>query len=451
MKHKALKIGAYARVSHDEQKKYGYSIQAQIEKLSKWCDDEKHQLVDMFVDEGYTAGNMKRPKLLEMLDRLNEFDVIIFTRLDRFSRNVLEANKMLELLQKHNVALISIEEDDIDTSTADGMFMFQLKVSLAERELRKGSERIKSVFEYKIKAGQPVSGSLPMGYKIGVEDNKKKVVLDEEYISIVEDIFRHFAKHQSVRQTMEYTNKKYGLNRGYLAYNRILKNPLYTGIYKGNKNYCTPYISCEDFVRNQELIKKNIRIRKSNNVYLFTSLIRCPRCGGSFVGGKNYDKRYNRTYYSYRCIKRYTNKACSFDKSISENNYIEPYLLNNIDKLVNDYIYRVTELKPIKINDVKKRIKDIKDDMEKLNYMFMKKRIETNDYDRQYEALENEIKQLQKDAPKEADISHLKDFLNSGWRNIYESLNRENKRTLWRNIIKEIIIDEDFNIDIIFL
>lgn len=451
MKHKALKIGAYARVSHDEQKKFGYSIQAQIEKLTKWCDDEKHQLVEMFVDEGYTAGNMKRPRLLEMLDRLSEFDVIIFTRLDRFSRNVLEANKMLALLQKHNVALISIEEDDIDTSTADGMFMFQLKVSLAERELRKGSERIKSVFEYKVKDGQPITGSLPLGYKIGIEDNKKKVLLDEKYISVVEDIFRHFARHQSVRQTMEYANNKYGLNRNYIAYNRILKNPLYTGIYKGNENYCTPYITYQDFIRNQELIKKNIRIRKSNNVYLFTSLIRCPRCGGAFVGGKNYNKRYNRTYYSYRCLKRYTHKACSFDKSISENNYLEPYLLNNIDRLVNDHIYRITEIKPIKISDAKKRIKDIKEDMEKLNYMFMKKRIETKDYDRQYDALEKELKQLQQNAPKEADISHLKDFLNSGWRNIYDSLNRENKRALWRNIIKEIIIDEDFNINIIFL
>lgn len=450
MKHKALKIGAYARVSHDEQKKYGYSIQAQIEKLTKWCDDEKHQLVDMFVDEGYTAGNMKRPKLLEMLDRLGEFDVIIFTRLDRFSRNVLEANKMLELLQKHNVALISIEEDDIDTSTADGMFMFQLKVSLAERELRKGSERIKSVFEYKVKEGQPISGSVPMGYKIGIEDNKKKVVLDEDYMPIVEDIFRHFAKHHSVRKTMEYTNNKYGINRGYIAYNRILKNPLYTGIYKGNENYCTPYITYQDFIRNQELIKKNIRFRKSKNVYLFTSLIRCPRCGGTFVGGKNVNKRYNRTYYSYRCLKRYVHKACSFDRSISES-LIEPYLLDNIDKLVKDHIYRVTEIKPAKINDAKKRIKDIKDEMDKLNYMFMKKRIETKDYDRQYDELEKELKQLQKDAPKEADISHLRDFLNSGWRNIYDSLNRENKRALWGNIIKEIVIDEDFNINIIFM
>ena len=49
---------------------------------------------------------------------------------------------------------IEIDEDDIDTSTADGMFMFNLKVSLAQRELAKGSERIITVFDYKVKNGK---------------------------------------------------------------------------------------------------------------------------------------------------------------------------------------------------------------------------------------------------------------------------------------------------------
>lgn len=103
---------------------------------------------------------MKRPRLQEMLENLDDLDIIAFTRLDRFSRNVLEANRMLEMLQLSNVALISIEEDDIDTMSADGMFMFQLKVSLAERELKKGSERIRSVFDYKVKEGQVISDPL---------------------------------------------------------------------------------------------------------------------------------------------------------------------------------------------------------------------------------------------------------------------------------------------------
>lgn len=448
---KILRIGGIARVSHDEQKKYGYSINAQIDKIKKWCEDEQHQLVDLYIDEGYSASNMKRPNLQRLLKDLNKLDAVVFTRLDRFSRNVLDANKMLELFQKHNVALISIEEDDIDTTTADGMFMFQLKVSLAERELKKGSERIKSVFEYKIKNGQPITGQFPLGYKIVEENGIKRVDIDEDTRHIIIDMFEYFSKYHSIRQTMEYINNKYSLNRGYATYLHMIKNTLYAGIFKDNEDYCPPYITKKQYYRNQELIETNLRFRKTNNIFLFTSLIRCPICGGAMVGQATTNKKYNKKYYNYRCCKRYVQKICTFDKSFSETLLIEPFLLNNIDRLVEEHIAKVTEVKRIKNDDPRKRIKEIKKEMENLNYMFMKKRIETNKYDELYETLEKELKQLELNTPLEQEISHLQEFLNSGWRNIYESLNRENKRALWRNLIKEIVIDEKKNIKIIFL
>lgn len=37
-----------------------------------------------------------------------------------------------------------------------------------------------------------------------------------------------------------------------------------------------------------------------------------------------------------------------------------------------------------------------------------------------------------------------------GWKSAYGIMNREKKRTLWRNLIKEIHIDTDYNIKIIF-
>ena len=62
--------------------------------------------------------------------------------LDRFSRNVLDANIILKNLNDKGVSIKAINEDDIDTSTADGKFIFDLKLSLAERERNKTSERI---------------------------------------------------------------------------------------------------------------------------------------------------------------------------------------------------------------------------------------------------------------------------------------------------------------------
>lgn len=206
---KILRVAGYVRVSTDEQKKFGYSIQAQCDEIERWCKSTDNQLIKLYIDEGYSASTMNRPQLKEMLNNLRDLDIIVFTRLDRLSRNVFEANTMLKLLDQHNVAMKAICEDDIDTSTANGLFIFNLKVNLAQHELDKGSERIKAVFDFKIKAGQPVTGSLPYGYKIDNSANTKRIIKDEETEHIVNDIFSHFETHHSVRATTMHINEKW--------------------------------------------------------------------------------------------------------------------------------------------------------------------------------------------------------------------------------------------------
>ena len=99
----------------------------------------------------------KRKALNEMLNKLNSFDMILFTKLDRLSRNVLDANNINKLLIENKCTMKAIDEDDVDTSTADGTFIFNLKVSLAQREIEKTSERIRFVFRNKREKGEVTS------------------------------------------------------------------------------------------------------------------------------------------------------------------------------------------------------------------------------------------------------------------------------------------------------
>ena len=73
---KPYKVVLYARVSHDEQKKYGFSIENQLEKLRKYAEDNNMIVVAEYVDEGYSAGNTKRPELQRLLSQLNKFELI---------------------------------------------------------------------------------------------------------------------------------------------------------------------------------------------------------------------------------------------------------------------------------------------------------------------------------------------------------------------------------------
>lgn len=87
-------------------------------------------------------------------------------------------------------------------------------------------------------------------------------------------------------------------------------------------------------------------------------------------------------------------------------------------------------------------IKRLQSEMESLNYIFMKKRMSVDTYDKLYAELETKITNLKQKHPKKDNTESLQQFLNSGWQNVYNSMSRENKRTLWRNLIEEIQITE---------
>lgn len=159
-------VACYVRVSTDEQVKFGFSIQAQKDALEKYCKEHGYKFV-FFVDEGISASSMKKRKALnEMLKKADMFDMVLFTKLDRLSRNVLDANNINKILQENHCTMKAIGEDDIDTSTADGTFIFNLKVSLAQREIGKTSERIRFVFKNKREKGEVTSGTKKYGYDI---------------------------------------------------------------------------------------------------------------------------------------------------------------------------------------------------------------------------------------------------------------------------------------------
>ena len=440
---KIIRVGGYARVSTEEQKKFGYSIDAQVDKIKSYCDLKEYQLVDIYIDEGFSASNMKRPRLIDLLNNLDKIDAIVFTKLDRLSRNVYEANKMLDILSRKGVSMISIDEDDINVTDADSLFLFQLKASLGEREIKKTSERIRAVFDYKIKNGQVISGNLPYGYISSIVDNKKIAVFDPDTKPIVEDIFSYFEKHHSIRETLLYINKKYDLDRSYSSYKRILKNEYYYGKFRDNLSYFPPYITYEKYIKNQSIINSNIRVRRNNHIYLFSGLIRCPECNGSMVGFYAGGSR-KKSLYNYRCNSAMLSNStrCTFKKTLSEYK-IEAYLLDNLDEFFQEYMLLIKTNK--KKNNSKKRYNSIKLEMDNLNYMFRKGRISAIDYDRDFIALEKELASLDilEDTPPPE--------LSSKWKDNYYILDKSNRRVFWRNIIKEVVIDADRNISVVFV
>lgn len=446
---KKRRVGKYRRVSTKEQSLHGFSLQAQDEALNKYAEEHDFKIVGDYVDDGVSASTLHRPALQRLLEdvKAGKIDLIIFTKLDRWFRSVSYYYKIQEILEQYGVPWRTVLED-YNTETSDGKFKVNIMLSVAQQELDRTSERIKVVFDSKVKNKQVISGALPFGYTIGIIDEQKRVVKDKSKEEIVLDFFTHFEIHQSLRATMSFINDKHDLHIPYDSCKRILKNTLYMGEYRSIKNYCEPYLTEERFNKIQQIFEKTKQVKKYKHVYLFSGLIKCPKCGGSMVGCFAKGQRALKTHYYYRCSKAHTQLQCDYRPRVAEQ-FVEKYLLEHIEDELQKYILKI-EIEPPKKQKPKYNKGKIKSEIDRLNKMYQKGRIDDEEYDEEYEKLQYKLELCDEDVPKR-DLRPLKAFLESDFQSIYQTLKKEEKRALWRSIISKMIVHDYENIDIDFL
>ena len=108
----------YTRVSHDEQVRNGASLDAQLDALKQYCHDHNYTIKGIYTDEGISGASVKkRDGLNRMLKDASKGDTILFTKLDRFSRNLLDANILVQELDERGIGIKAIHEDDIEVQT----------------------------------------------------------------------------------------------------------------------------------------------------------------------------------------------------------------------------------------------------------------------------------------------------------------------------------------------
>jgi DNA invertase Pin-like site-specific DNA recombinase len=429
------------RVSTEEQALHGDSLEAQETALVEYANNNNMKIYKIYRDEGFSARKavLKRPAMLELLEdvRADKLDMIIFTKLDRWFRNVKEYHRIQEILEKHRVTWKSILED-YNTATADGRLKVNIMLSVAENEADRTSERIKFVFQSKINKKEVIipPQCVPYGYKIELIDGTKKLVKDEETKEIIEYFFKT-ALISSIRQAAIETNRKFGLNRAYGNWHKICNSSIYTGTYYGVDDYCEPYITEE---QQQALINRVIITRKAkhNRTYLFSGLIRCSCCGNIMTG--RYATGQNGTeYFYYRC-NRVLVKGCP-SKTMAEKK-AEKYLLENITTELEKFILSVEATQSTQPKR-KTGVEKLKEQLRRVNVSYQAGNME----DDEYLAKTKEIKAMIEKASAEdkpvskVDVEKLKGFLNSGFQNIYNSLTDEEKQKMWRSIISEITYD----------
>ena len=444
---KLIKTAAYVRVSHEEQKKHGYSVDAQKKGLQKYAKENGYIIVDWYIDEAKSARKKtkKRKEFMRLLEDAKEkkFEMIIFKCIDRWFRNIQEYYRTQDILEDNNIEW-ECSEEDIDTTTREGRLKLNLYLMLAQDEADKGSERIRYVFKDKISNGEAIFGesSLPLGFKIELIEGKKRVIIDEEKEHIVNEIFDLYEAYKSKGKVQTIINKKYDLEITYKSISTMLKNTLYYGKYQKNNNYVygKHYLTEDRWNRIQEILRSNNKTTSVKRDYLFSCLIRCDRCKKTLAGQTSFTRKKKPKVY-YRCNNRFMFKKCDVPKSIPEEK-LETMLLKHIKPYIEKYIAEY-EIKRVNKPKPKINIKKLRDEQKRINNMYQKGRTSEEDYDREFEEIETKIRAANIDESKPKDLTYLKDIFESDIETIYSKLTRTEKSIFWRSFIKEMTIDNE--------
>ena len=445
-----LRVALYIRVSTEEQAMHGISLIAQEDSLVRYAQDRGYKIVGIYRDEGNSARKpvSKRPVMLQLLEdvKSGKIDRILFTKFDRWSRNVREYHNVQEILEAHNVTWQATLED-YDTLSANGRLRVNIMLSVNESEADRDSERIKFVFEGKRQrkewcfTGGP--GQWPYGYMPQEIDGAKRCVKDPDKEPIVQDFWDYVVKYNSVRKAGMYVSEKYGITRNYRTWMVTARNELYTGTFRGVEDYCPAYVSRADWERiilGHEIIKKT---QNPDRVYLFTGLIRCPVCGNTMKATfKTYPNDRSKEYNGYRCNNGKL-RTCSFNHQLSERK-IEKYLLDNIQSLLEDHITTAeVAVKEKRQHPKAQDAVNLAEKLRRLNTIYMAGNISDDDYMTESRRLKAAIEKAKAQDEQKAppNLEALRAFLQSDFLAIYDSLSKEDRRRIWRSIIQEILID----------
>ena len=144
MKKKAI---IYTRVSTDEQRESGFSLQEQEARLRKYCVKQNVDAVAHYQDD-HSAKNFNRPAFQNMLADLRsgriKADIFLCVRMDRFSRDAYESIMMIKTLAKYGLDFRVIEGHyDLDVPENWIPFMLDTVLPQVERVLSAKSVNFK--------------------------------------------------------------------------------------------------------------------------------------------------------------------------------------------------------------------------------------------------------------------------------------------------------------------
>ena len=352
----------YLRLSKDDGiNSESNSITNQRELIQSYAKNNEIELVKEYVDDGYSGTTYDRPALKDLMEEISKknraFDIIIVKDLSRFGRDYIGAGTYIQkIFPQLHIRFISINDnyDSKHADMSDTNLMLPIRNFINDSYARDISNKVKSSQKMKREKGEYIGSFAPYGYKKS-EENKNKLIVDENIRDIIKSIFDMKLKGYSSKAIAEELNdlgidspkvykEKQGLhytggfkavkggNWSAKSINRIIENEVYIGTMLQGKSATINYknkkqiekdkrdwvkvehthegiISKEVFYIANRMLKRDLYNTKEKKTDLFSGMLFCKDCNSPLVRRVVKYKEKERVFYI--CSKYNKEKSCT--------------------------------------------------------------------------------------------------------------------------------------------
>lgn len=503
----SYKVGIYMRLSRDDLTRESDSIISQRTLLNQYIKENNYDLIQEYVDDGFTGTNFDRPAFMQMIKDIEsgKINMIITKDMSRLGRDYIGTGELIEkYFPSKNIRYIAIN-DGIDTfidNTNNDIAPF--KAIMNDMYAKDISKKVKTSLYSRMKEGLYVSGRCPFGYKKDPE-NKNHLIVNQEQVEVVKLIFDlalkgntyHFIAQEltkrKIRTPASYYNyvwNKKCLSQEYGIWTdstvkAILTNQIYVGdtvqwktkkinykLKRIVKNNIDDYIIVENtheaiidkktFNYVQSILPKNVKRPEKKRHYLLDGILYCGDCKHRITiryqnkTGKSYTTcDYYRTYSKYHVCTTHTNNYELLESIILDNikNVCKRYLdknkimdyLNNIE--LDDRTLKITrQIENYEIINSK-----LRENLDKTYIDMLGSIIDEDQYKRISDNIKRQIEDNQNNINNLKTIEDNSDRKETIEKYINEFLSLKNiTRKLIINLIDKIYIYQDKRVDIIF-
>jgi len=442
-----IRCAAYCRVSSSSEDQL-HSYAAQVKFYSeKFIDSDTEELVDIYADEGITGTSADKRTEFQRLIRdckRGKIDRIYAKSISRFARNTKDCLNTVRLMRELGISIF-YEKENIDTAKTNDELIITVMGGLAQEESTSISQNMRWSVRKRMENGTYITPSVPYGYVM----KNGKLEIDPPKADIVKMIFNKYLCGVGAQGIVNELNKAKvpPVSRGekWYLYNvqYILTNERYIGNMLFQKTYGTdtvpvkrsinkgerdkflltashePIISLEMFYKAQELLKINGKqyYKSKGETSIYTSIIRCGKCGAACKHKKNRDK------YYWVCREHDISAELCDMKSIPDDT-LKYCFTRMCNKLIQHYREILMPLRRsiqelnmrrfsgnFKIIDIHKNIADIREQRHVLSRLRKKGFMDEKKYNEKLTELENQLSRQERELKKTTKADNEDDTL----------------------------------------